>query len=330
MSRLVPLFVLLLALPAYAAGERRGWFVECAAGFSALDPTDLNARLEGRQARADFLYRDGYLAQQRVSGGAFAYVLEEPADSGLRPLRGGFPLALRFGRALGPRVAVFAGLQFLERRRSSRLEQVHRIDDHRPDQVTAPGLYAIEYSFPEFFLSARAWSPQLGAVVELLRRRSWSGGVRLAAGPLFAALRVLEEQRYRLTEADGYWSEWQQVYDLRGRGTGVAAEAMARLRLDLSRQLALHLEGGYALRRAGRVSGRGRYETQTRDRNAAQDPQRQEWQAEWRVWREGLQREWGAIEYDLSGNDAGAATASRRFRLDLSGWELAAGVSLAL
>ncbi len=147
---------------------------------------------------------------------------------------------------------------------------------------------------------------------------------------MFAALRVLEVQRYRLMEADGYWSEWQQVYDLRGRGSGIAAEAMARLRLDLSRQLALHVKGGYALRRAGRFSGPGHYEDQTRGRNAAQNALQQEWQAEWRVWREGLQREWGGIEYDLSGNDAGASTASRRFLLDLSGWELAAGVSLAL
>jgi hypothetical protein len=329
MKRLMPAVVLLLALPAAAAG-RRGWFVECAGGFSALAPADLNARLEGRQARTDFLYRDGYLAQQRAAGGAYAYVLEEPAGSGLRPLRGGFPLGLRLGRALGPRIAVFAGLQFLQRRRSSGLEQVHRIDDRRPDQVTAPGAYSFEVSFPEFFLSARAWSPQLGVFVELWRRRPWSGGVRLAAGPMFAAVRVLEEQRTRLTEADGYWSESQQVFDLRGRGSGVSAEAMARLRLELSRRLALHLEGGYALRRAGRFSGAGRYEYQYRDRNAARDPQRQQWQGEWRVWRERVQREWGVLEYDMSGNDAAAGTPARPFRLDLSGWEAAVGLALAL
>jgi len=119
----------------------------------------LNACLEGRQARIDFLHRDGYLAQQRFSGGAFIYVLEEPVDPGLRSLRGGFPLALRIGHTLGPRVAVSAGLRFLERRRSSWLAQVHRIDDRRPDQVTAPGVYSMELAFPEFFHSACAWPP---------------------------------------------------------------------------------------------------------------------------------------------------------------------------
>ncbi len=325
-------FLLLLGLafglPVGAA--RKGWFVECAAGFAALDPGDLNARPEAQQQRLEFLYRDGYEALQRFSGGAFSYVLEEAQGSGLRGLHGGFPVALRIGRSLGARVSLFAGLEFLGRQRTSSLQQTYRVNDQRPDQVTPPGACVVDTGFPEYFLSARAWVPQLGVIVDLCRRRSWTGGVRLAAGPMFAAVRTLESQHYRKTDADGYWQEWQQVVDMKGSGAGVAGDAMARLDLALSRRLGLQVEGGYALRRSSGFFGPGSYEYQYRDMNAARDPVRNRWQGEWRTRRIELQREWGRLGYTLSGNDLGGYADTGGFCLDLSGWRLAVGLALAL
>lgn len=325
-------FLLLLGLafglPVGAA--RKGWFVECAAGFAALDPGDLNARPEAQQQRLEFLYRDGYEALQRFSGGAFSYVLEEAEGSALRGLHGGFPMALRIGRVLGARVSLFAGLEFLGRQRTSWLRQTFRINDLRPDQVTVPGAYIVETGFPEYFLSARAWVPQLGVIVDVFRNRSWTGGVRMAVGPMFARVRTLESQHYRKTDADGYWQEWQQVVDMRGNGGGMTADAMARLELALSWRLGLQIEGGYALRRGSGFSGPGLYEYQYRDMNAARDPVKNRWQGEWRTQRMELQREWGRLAYALSGNDLGGAADAGSFRLDLSGWRLSLGLALAL
>ena len=329
--RAVFAFLLLLGLACrLSAGiARRSWFVEFATAYAALAPGDLNARIEAQQERQEFLYRDGYEALQRVSGGAFSYLLEEAAGSGLQGLHGGLPVTLRIGRAIGARVSLFAGLEFLGRQRTSSLQQTYRVHDLRPDQVTPPGADVIETGFPEYFLSARAWVPQLGMIVEFFRHRSWTGGVRLAAGPMFAAVRILESQHYRKTDADGYWQEWQQVVDMKGRGAGFAADAMARLELALSRRLGLQVEGGYVLRRSSGFSGPGSYEYQYRDMNAARDPVINRWQGEWRTRRFELQREWGRLGYILSGNDLGGYADTAGFRLDLSGWRLACGLAVA-
>jgi hypothetical protein len=327
----IVLFFMALAPGLPARPTQRSWFVECSAGFALLSPADLNARLEAQQARADFLYRDNYDAQQRLSGGAFTYALEEPAGSGLQGLGNGFPLSLRFGRALGRRAAVFIGLQFLDRSRSSFLQRTYRVSDLRPDQVTPPGAFVVETGFPEYLLAARAWIPQLGLRLDLLRRRPWTAGMRLAIGPMFASLRTLESQYYKRTDADGYWSEWRQVVDMKGRGAAVALEAAARLELEVVPRLSLFAEGGYSLRRGSRFSGPGSFAYQYRDVHAAQNPQRLLWEdAEWRVRRVEIQRDWGSLTYVLSGNDLASYADTGRFRLDLSGWGLAAGLSWLL
>ncbi len=328
---LIMLLFLAAGLAPAARNRQRGWFIAGAAAFSLLAPGDLNARALAQQALVDFTYRAGYEAQQGAAAGAFTYVLREAEGSGLKGISGGFPFAMRIGRVLGPRVAVFAGLQYLGRRRTSTLDQDYRVSDRRPDQVTPPGDYRVEIAFPGYFLSARAWMPQLGVSVDLLQKRNWTAGVSLAAGPMFAALRTIETQHLRRTEADGYWTESRSVYDMKGKGVGAAVEAMARLALPLFPRLSLDLAAGYALRSGARFSGPGSYEYHYRDANAARDPVRYQWEeGEWRTRRLEARRLWGDLAYTLSGNDLAAYADSGKFRLDLSGWQLALGLALAL
>ena len=102
-------------------------------------------------------------------------MLQEAEGSGLKGISGGFPFAMRIGRVLGPRVAVFAGLQYLGRRRTSTLDQDYRVSDRRLDQVTPPGDYRVEIAYPDYFLSARAWIPQLGVTVDLVQKEELDG-----------------------------------------------------------------------------------------------------------------------------------------------------------
>lgn len=329
MAVLTLLLAASLALP--AGGQRSGWFIEGLAGIAFLNPVDLNARLDAQQRRNDFLYRQNYEYQQRTSGGSFSFAMEEPEDSGLRGLRDGFPLGLRVGRTFASRIALLAGIEFLGRQRSTFLEQKFTLNDLRPDQVFPAGTTLVETGFPRYFLQARAWTPQLGVIVDLLRRHPWQAGARLSAGPMFASLRLLELQHYRMSEADGYWLEWQQAYDMRGKGIGIAVDAAARLTLALSTRLTLLAEGGYALRRATRFSGPGAYEYQYRDANAAQEPQRLGWErADWRTREAALTRQWGSLSYTVSGNDLADDPDAGRFCLDLSGLALAVGLSWRL
>lgn len=332
-TRIIAFMLLFLTagLALTARARQRGWFVEGAAAFSWLAPGDLNSRVQAQQALTDFTYKAGYEAQQRSSAGTFTYVLEEAEGSGLKGIRDGFPLVLRVGRVLGPRVAVFAGLQFIGRRRNSTLQQDYRVSDRRPDQVTPPGDYRVEIAYPDYFLAVQAWMPQLGVTVDLVQKKDWTAGVRLAAGPMFARLRTIEAQHYKRTEADGYWTESRYVYDMKGKGVGVAVEALARLVLPLSSRLDLDLAAGYALRVGSRFSGPGSYEYHYRDANAVRDPVSYLWQdGEWRTRQLEVQRLWGDLAYTLSGNDLAGFADSGKFRLDLSGWQLALGLALAL
>jgi hypothetical protein len=325
------LFFLATGMALASGGRQRGWFVAGAAAFSRLAPGDLNARALAQQALTDFTYRTGYEAQQRLAAGAFTYVLDEAEGSGLKGISDGFPLALRIGRVIGPRLAVFAGLQYLGRRRTSTLDQDYHVSDRRPDQVTPPGDYRVEIAYPDYFLAARAWMPQLGVTVDLLQKKNWTAGVSLAAGPMFAALRAIEAQHLKRTEADGYWTESRYVYDMKGKGVGAAVEAMARLVLSLTPRLSLDLAAGYALRIGSRFSGPGSYEYHYRDANAARDPVRYQWQeGEWRTRHLEVRRLWGDLAYTLSGNDLAGFADSGKFRLDISSWQLALGLALAL
>jgi hypothetical protein len=309
---------------AATAGVRpRAWFVSASAAFSRLAPGDLNARVLAQQALTDFTYRAGYEAQQRAAAGAFTYSLQEIGN--------GFPFAMRIGRVLGPRLAVFAGLQYLGRRRTSTLAQDFHVSDRRHDQVTPPGDYRVEIAYPDYYLAVRAWIPQLGVTVDLLQKKNWTAGVSLAAGPMFAALRTIETQHLRRTEADGYWMETRAVYDMKGKGVGAALEAMARLAVPLAPRLSLDLAAGYALRIGSRFSGPGSYEYRYRDANAARDGVSYFWEdGEWRTRRLEIQRQWGGLAYTLSGNDLAGFADSGKFRLDLSGWQLALGLALNL
>jgi hypothetical protein len=148
---------------------------------------------------------------------------------------------------------------------------------------------------------------------------------------MFASVRTIEAQHLKRTEADGYWTESRYVYDMKGRGTGAAVEAMAHLALPLTPRLGLDLAAGYALRIGSRFSGPGSYEYHYRDANAARDPVRYYWEeGQWRTRQLEIQRLWGDLAYTLSGNDLAGFADSGRFRLDLSGWQLALGLTLAL
>ncbi|MCU0236900.1 MAG: hypothetical protein MUC72_07430 [Acidobacteria bacterium] len=334
MRKHVTVFTLLFlatGLALASGGRPRGWFVAASAAFSWLAPGDLNARAEAQQAITDFTYEAGYEAQQRQAAGTFTYALQEAEGSGLKGIRDGFPLTLRAGRVIGPRVAVFAGLQFLGRRRTSMLRQEYQVSDRRPDQVTPAGDYRVEIAYPDYFLAARAWIPQLGVTIDLAQKKNWTAGVSLAAGPMFASLRTIEAQHYKKTDADGYWTESRYVYDMKGKGIGAAVEALARLALPLGRRLSLDLAAGYALRIGSRFSGPGSYEYRYRDSNAARDGVSYSWEdGAWRTRRLEIQRQWGELAYTLSGNDLAGFADSGEFRLDLSGWQLALGLTLAL
>jgi hypothetical protein len=334
MKKVVSFFLLLLfptgVLVLRAGTGSHRWFIEGSLSGALLNPSGLNARADAQERQTAFNYRDNFEWARRSAGGTFSYTLEEPAGSGLPRIHSGFPVTLRIGRAVAPRVAVFAGLQFLDRGRTSTLQQAYEVSDRRPDQVS-PGDYELSIAYPGFFMKARAWLPQLGVRFDLLQRRSWTGGVRLAAGPMFAALRLIEERRYKRTDADGYWSESRYRFDMKGSGTGAAAEAAVFLALAVSPRLQLALEGGYALRTGTRFSGPGTYESQRRDANAAEDPTRSQWEkGDWRTQAAEAHQPWGDLYTTLPGNYFAGAPNAGKFRLDLSGWQLALGLKFAL
>ena len=110
----------------------------------------------------------------------------------------------------------------------------------------------------------------------------------------------------------------------RGEGIGLAVELGLRFDKTLSGRLSTFLEAGYAYRRVEGPTGSGAEVTV--------DGRRQ-WEGEWGIRDERIDTPWGAVDVERPTNDwppDGRLSPSRQFDLDLSGFQLRVGLTLAL
>lgn len=322
---LLALFVLSVRLSGKEPDKNKGFFLEFSAAYSNLNPRDLNALAEARQGYFDLSFRTQREYLHQIYGNAFAYSMEETTGSGLKQIRNGFPLNLRIGYRPGPRISLYAGVQLIHRAQESYLQQTYEIEDSRPDQVNTSS-YTQEAGYPDFMLAVRAWIPQVGIRLDLIEGPAWSGGVWLAAGPMFASIRAIEEYYSKTSYSDGYWNEYSQIYDMKGAGTGFDIEGGIRILYSLNSRLSVSLEGGYAWRRAGGFHGPGHYEAQSRDSNAAENCTIYDWEGSWYILKYKYAQLWGELTYSVPGNYFNSSSNTDSFLLDLSGLQLAVGL----
>jgi hypothetical protein len=148
-------------------------------------------------------------------------------------------------------------------------------------------------------------------------------GAFLAAGPVFANCEHVSSWEYTWHRT-GNGEDWDVaqsagLLEERGRGTGLAADLGGRFQFNVSRWLALFLEGAYSYQLVKTIKGEGREVRGVVVTN---------WEGTWAFKRETIQAPWGTLETEAPTNywpEGSASSRGRDFRLDSSGFQARLG-----
>jgi len=297
-------------------GIRVGRFqIEIFGGAMGLDPRDLNLRSEYDATLQTFQF-DSFLDYWQAQGNILAWSKEELGERG--NIKICFPLGLRVRYQLSGRVSLSLGVAGLRTGRSEDL--LIEYDSQYPNGRQ----YLETLAYSPYTLSLSALLPQVGVHYEqrLSGRFGLEGG--LAAGPVFARCRYLSDLNYawHIVGTGFDWPAFDQHVRLEenGSGTGFGLEAAARLNYRPAERWGLFLSAGYAYRKIRAISGEG---------SESRDNLRQVWEGNWAVRSEQMVAPWGEVtlEFPTAYWPAdSAASRARDFALDLSGFQLNAGV----
>jgi hypothetical protein len=320
-------FVLQAALRTAAAEDlpsptSRSFWIEASGGWAALRPIDLNARAEYGAAAQRHLF-DAQLEALEKSRTILSW---NKTESGARPrIDRGWNAGLRATYRINRALALSLGYQ-----RVSSQSSADRSARYRRAGYYDADIEAITAAPDAVSLAAHA------AVVGIELRHPLGGQLDAAAflraGPIFASFEYQTQWSYAWSKQ--VFSQFDgppQTYPVltlagqsqeKGHGLGVALDAGLRLQRALGGRLAFFVEGAYAYQKVSSPAGSGSEERGGR---------RTTWEGDWIVQRERIAAPWGTVELENpSARIAPGQTPvkARDFRLDLSGVQLRAGLSL--
>jgi len=312
------LLTVTLLLPGAGAEdkERGKLWLEFSGGCQGLDPADLNSAVDADD-RIQYLRYDHYLQALQDSGQIRSW--SATAEGGRRRITAGWLLEPRLRYRLGASLSLSAAVRV--QRGGGTRDLFFEFSRERNDGE----LYVETLAFNPYRLSVQSYWPNFGIHFRRPMGRRFCAEVHAAAGPLFADVSYGSAWTYAwdMRGSDYIWPVFRDAGERseKGTGSGFGLELGARLERVLGRRLAIFLEGGYAWQRVNSLSGSGR-ETRAEETET--------WSGKWVNRGETIVTPWEtlAIRFPTSRPQAGADDGP--FRLDLSGWQLRAGVSWRL
>jgi hypothetical protein len=307
-------------------GRRAGFQIEIFGGAAAFDPSDLN-RFVDYDNRIQAFFYDSYLDFKTRSGDIRTWGVRRRGER--LKIKTGLPFGLRLRYRWNGSLSVSLGLKYVIGRRSSEIQYDYVQTANRGDLFTESGAFA------PYTLSASGWAPLAGLHWTHRLSSALSVEASLAAGPLFARCRYLNDWTYKLTIQE-YVSPTQGMgapYEVFGRagsleeegaGTGLALEAGLRLDWSWGGRWGVFAEAGYARQKAAGISGHGREDDGLTP--AA-------WDGAWALQSEEISTYWGDARLTFPTNRWPAGSESRRagdFALDLSGIQVRVGILFRL
>jgi len=300
-----------------AEDEDRGKFwLELSAGCQSLDPADLNLAVDADE-RVQYLRYDHYLQALQDSGQIRSW--SAMTEGGRLRITSGWLLEPRLCYRLGASLSLSAAVR-VQRGGGTQdlLFEFTRVLD-------ADDRYVETLTFDPYRLSVQSYWPNIGIHFRRpIARRIHAAG-HVAAGPLFADVSYRSAWTYAwdMRGSNYVWPVFRDAGERseKGSGIGFGLELGARLERALGLRLAVFLEGGYIWQKVNAISGSGR---ETRAEDTAT------WSGKWVSRGETIVTPWEtlAIRFPTSRPQAGADDGP--FRLDLSGWQLRAGLSWRL
>ncbi|MBN2207144.1 MAG: hypothetical protein JW742_07055 [Candidatus Aminicenantes bacterium] len=292
--------------------------LEIYGGLARVKLEQFNSLARYEDAYQKFFYLDRY---------DFLYGADATAtrtgDRPVRPLEQVWPFGVRLKYRASPTLTIAVGLQRVNGSRRSTAGLV----------VTAPDGSGSEYSLPAFRLAASAWIPELQVQLGWNLPSAFRFEAFIGGGPMFAECRTTIERHDADIDALGRRSETVTTLDMSGRNTGICGELGLRLRFSPLKRLGLFAEGGFAFRQASRPKGFGTLRTETRAPGSEPAVRSESWDDKsWGLIRYAYYRYWGRLSGVRAGIDYQVTPWSSpgSFYLDLSGFQLKAGVSFGL
>ena len=292
--------------------------LEIYGGFSKINPKEFNSIFRYEESYLKFFYVDKY---EYLYGNDAT--VTRTGDSQIGSLDRVLPFGVRLTYKISPTLALSVGIQRVKGDRSTAAGMV----------VAAPDGSGAEYRLPSFRLSASGWIPEIRATFgwnlpAALRLELFIGG-----GPMFTECRSGFERHDIIVDTQSRRYETTTTMDMTGRSIGVCGELGGRLRIRPVKFLSLFAEGGFAFRQASGLKGSGTLKSEIRSPDAEPIVYSEKWDDKlWGMVRYGAYRDWGRLSGSMASNyyvvsDWGGPS---KFYLDISGFQLKAGIAIGL
>ena len=307
--------------------------LELLGGYTGLNPKDLNAGAAYEEAYLQYNYVTRFNYYHELYGDDYQVTSSRAADARFETMKGSPLYGLRLRYNLSPTLGLSVGVQFLNRTQSSNVAMnVDVLDASHSDGGTADSL-SYQYQNPGFLLSFSAWSPQLAAHFGWNIGQALRFEILVAGGPLYARCRTVSERRTASTDRTGFRSETVYAVEMKGEAKGLSGELGGRAGLRLTSFLSFFVEGVFAFRAADGVQGAGWSRTVISDSNGSQESVTASWNGRWTFIRQNVTADWGRFQENLLQNQieiSGFGSNFQKFSIDLSGFQLKAGLAFRL
>lgn len=285
--------------------------IEFFAGFSIIDPSDLNLRPRADEAIQNFYFDDyyDYLSRQ---GTQFTYS-KLRSDTYPR-IRNAFSLGFRISYFFKKNFGISFGLRHLGKKTDkeviSRFSFPYNYEELQFSLINSP-----------YRLQADGYVPFVGVHATLPLSKTVTIGAYLEGGPIFARCAYLFEYFEEWRSAEGELIDRSSVKYLEetGRGSGFSMESGFRI-IFRSGKLSPFLEGGYSLQKIRTLTGPGAEITGGLIE--------ENWEGAWAVKGGTYEEQWGNLTYEFPSNKwEGFQIPLRDLSLDLSGFQFRTGIS---
>lgn len=314
MKKIITL-LLILPLALWCRSEKR-LSLELSGSLEALSPTDLNTFSESNRTYIDAL-TSSYLQQQTP----YWQVSNLGGRNDIKSLKRAQSLSGRLRLALGATdrsPALSLGFSYMQ----GRIETAGSV--HFAFDTFYSGRYELERTFDPIQSWVESWTPELGFHLPLIVRTPFRLEAMISAGLVWASCGTFKADLYDKLEESGYHYQTETIKSIEGNGLGAAAQAGLRIDYAPLKGAGLFIEGGYALRRVGNITGEARYKNNLRDNNQDGVGQESAWEGEWLL----VNTTTGT--YPEVGWQGMNTSNTSEFNLDLSAFFLRVGIRLAL
>ena len=337
------LVLLLVAAVALLAGTARAqedgypfrlsnFSLELLGGYSKLNPIDFNAYASAEEAyvQSNYVTRVNYY--RVLYGAAYQATVVRTGDSQFNQIKGGLAYGFRLRYDLSPSLGLSLGVQFLHKDQRSNVGMNVGIQDSDPAYAAANGPQGYAYQNSGFLLTVSSWVPEIAAHFcwqygPIFRFEALIGG-----GPMFISSRAVSQRFTSFTDATGAVGSNLTITDMSGKTTGFSGELAGRIYARTGGFLDFFAELGYSFREGSELSGPGSSQSIDTDAGGAKVPVTASWTGTWTSRRTDVTNAWGKYTVVAPQNQipSGSGTGFMKYVLNLSGFQLKAGLTIHL